>query len=80
MGGHDVAIIIEQGGAWHGAAPVRAIPGVNLNAHGEAVEMDLVAIRHDDFHRNFRGAVVVARLRCECCGGAEQRCSNRFDL
>jgi len=73
MGRNDVAVVIKQRGTRHGVSPVGTIPGVDLHALGVAVEVNLIGGPHCEFVRDFGRAIVVACLRCECCGGAEQR-------
>src|SRR5439155_10124679 len=55
------ACAIEQYGLGHGGSPTGTIPRVDLHAHAEAVEVNLVARWHCDGSRNLGSAVIVAR-------------------
>src|SRR6185295_20278864 len=57
----DAFFAMEEDRLGHGASPVSAIPGVNLDPHAEAVKVNLVASLHGDSGWNLRSAVVVAR-------------------
>ena len=46
MGGHDIAVVIEQRGVGYGASPTDAIPRVDLKTDAEAVEVDLVGVAY----------------------------------
>jgi hypothetical protein len=62
MARHDIAFVIEQRGTWHGLSPVGTIPGVDLHAHAEAVEVNLKAVIHGEaFIRNLGSAVIVSQ-------------------
>jgi hypothetical protein len=54
------AVGMEQNGLGHGGSPTGTIPSVDLHAHAEAVEVNLISGRHCDVLRNFGRAVIVA--------------------
>ena len=62
MARNDVAFVIEQRGLGHGGSPVGTIPGVDLHAHAEAVEVNSYCPSlHGDVIRNLGSAVIVGQ-------------------
>ena len=67
MVGHDVAVVVKQSCPGHRRSPSGAIPGVNLKAHAEAVEVNLIVGVHCDRIRDFGSTVISSQGgRSEC--------------
>lgn len=59
MGPDNIAVLIEQGGSWDRASPVVAIPSVDLNAFGVAMEVSFATVLHLNVSRH-DGRTVIA--------------------
>ena len=77
---HDAIFAIEQCCLRYGCSPTGAIPGIDLESHAEAVEVNLIPSRHNEIVRYFGSPVIVAGTTAQHGQTAAQEKSQRDKL